>query len=184
MIKQNFKFSNFYLFPSLKCSDTGCFKCLNILLLCSIFIQATIIIYTTINYYIGYIDIISTSNSTAYDICIILPLILSIYVLFTSLNMKNYLLYYYVNQLLIILLLILKEIIYYIYKAIINSIKFRLKVHIITLSLMYMGLDNNIICYMIVFYILISLTIATYKSNSRSKLISKLILNLAIIITF
>lgn len=182
MKKQNFKLlgpSSLHKYKSFN----SCFKHLGIFLFCSLLLQSIIIIQISIYYYLGVLYITNASNCTAQDICIILPLIISIYVLFTNLNIKKSDLHYYLSQL-IILLLILKEIFYYIWKPILASIKFRLIVWTVTLILGYMGLDNNIIYYMLIFYILISLITSTYKSKNKIKHLSKLAVNLAIIITF
>lgn len=151
-----------------------------------VLIEITSVIVISIFYSSSFIDILSTLYLTKLHIFTISFLIMCVNIL--SVDLLTYLhklnLYIHMCQVFEILMLILKEVFHCVYKAIIGSIKFRLKILIIMLSLTSAGLDQNHVNYMIISYIGISLVTTMYKSNNRSKQLCKLTMNLAIIITF
>lgn len=145
-----------------------------------------ILINFTVHYNASFINISHVISYEMHNICIILPLFMSINIFLSDLltYMHKHYLYNYINKQLNKFLLILNGILCYLYKVISNSIKFRIKICVIMSIFNLIGLNQNTVYYMVMFYIVVIMSISMYKSNSKFKQLYKFVVNLAIIFIF
>ena len=155
-------------------------------LACYMSVQIITIVILSIYYNINFTDVFSIIGNVICDTAVTSPLAMLTNVLY--INLSTYIfkhnLYCFMKVLPGNLLLMLNEMFHYVYKIIKGSIKLRLKICMVMFSLQWLGLDQNIIYYIIISYITLMLVITAYKSDNKSKHLFKLVINLTIICLF